>query len=258
MEEDLDCYLALASPEASDWPEEDKQLAGVLRTFRVRQPFPLLLAGKRKLEPVEFTGLLRATMVISMRFNVILSYSPSEQERVYNDVAKRLSKGEIETLMPLLQAMRSIYPEDKVFRSAFAEKLIRTTDARNNRVVRLILCALERHISGQELNFISDAFNIEHILPQKAHDGWGGMSADDVDAMAYRLGNMTLLKSSSNRDLGTVAYAEKRTVYQQSGFELTRRLAQEYADWTPQQIAARQQWMANQATTIWRIAQLSA
>ncbi len=257
MEEDLDTYLALSSPEASDWPQADKELAGVLKTFRVRQPFPLLLAGKRAFDAPEFTALLRATVVISMRFNVIGSYSTAEQERKYNEVAERVAKRDLDTLGPTLLAMRSIYPDDSAFRAAFAEKIIRTTDSRNNKVVRFILCALEKRLSNQDYSFTSDAYNIEHVLPQNAPDGWGGFGNDDADALIYRLGNMTLLQSGSNRDLGNVPYAEKRAVYQQSGFAVTRKLATDNAEWTAERIAAHQNWMATQATAIWRIAQLS-
>ncbi|EPY00368.1 DUF262 domain-containing protein [Magnetospirillum fulvum] len=257
MEEDLDTYLALSSPEPSEWSQEDKKYAGGLKTFRVRQPFPLLLAAKRIFDAPDFTGLLRATVVISMRFNVIGSYSTAEQERKYNDVAERLAKRELNNLGPVLQALRSIYPDDTAFRAAFSEKAIRTTDSRNNRVVRLILCALEKHVSGQDYEFASDAFNIEHILPQNAPDGWGGFSNDDADALVYRLGNMTLLHSGANRDLGTVEYTQKRETYQKSGFLITQKLANDNAEWTPERIANHQKWLAAQATAIWRIAQLS-
>lgn len=257
MEEDLDTYLALSSPEPSDWPQEDKQLAGVLKTFRVRQPFPLLLAAKRIFDAPDFTGLLRSTVVISMRFNVIGSYSTAEQERKYNEVAERVAKNELKNLGQALQHLRSIYPDDAAFRTAFAEKAIRTTDSRNNRVVRLILCALEKHLSGQAHDFASDAFNIEHVLPQNAPDGWGGIGNDDAEALVYRLGNMTLLQAGANRDLGNLDYTQKRPTYQQSGFTITKKLGDDHAEWTPERIAAQQNWMAAQATAIWRIAQLS-
>ena len=257
MEEDLDTYLALASPEASDWPPCDKQWVSVLKTFRVRQPFPLLLAAKRLFDTADFTGLLRATVVISMRFNVIGAYSTGEQERTYNGVAERVAKRELTQLGPALLAMRAIYPDDAAFRNAFADKSIRTTDSRNNRVVRFILCSLEKHLSNQDYSFTSDAFNVEHVLPQNAPDGWGGFSNDEADALIYRLGNMTLLQASANRDIGAIAYADKRSAYQQSGFAITRKLAEENAEWTPERIASRQDWMASQATSIWRIAQLS-
>lgn len=257
MEEDLDTYLALSSPEISQWNQDDKLLAGVLRTFRVRQPFPALLAARRVLDGTDFTGLLRAVMVISLRYNVISASSTGEQERIYNTAAQRLSSGALKQLGPVLQLMRGIYVEDKLFRNAFSEKTIRTTDARNNRVVRFILCAIERHCSGHDYNFSSDAFNIEHVLPQSAPDGWGHFSNEEAEAMTYRLGNMTLLPSSSNRSAANAEYSEKRPVFQQSGFAITEKLAQDYSEWTPSHIAARQTWMADQATSIWRIAQLS-
>ncbi len=257
MEEDLDTYLALSSPEPSEWLQEDKRLAGVLNTLRVRQPFPLLLSAKRVFDAPDFTGLLRATVVISMRFNVVGSQSAAEQERKYNDVAERVAKREKVGLGSTLQLLRSVYPDDAAFKASFAEKSIRTTDSRNNRVVRYILCALETHLTQQAYDFASDAFNIEHVLPQSAPDNWGGIGNDDAEALVYRLGNMTLLQSGVNRDLGNNQYSQKRATYWQSGFVITRKLGEENVDWTPERIASRQRWMADQATAIWRISQLS-
>lgn len=257
MEEDLDTYLGLTSPEISDWSPEDKHNADVLKTFRVRQPYPLLLAARRSFDASDFSSLLRATVVISMRYNVIGAFGTAEQERTYNTVAERIAKGELQELSDALSAMRSIYIEDQAFRVAFAEKTIRTTDSRNNRVVRFILCALERQLSCNDRSFTSDAFNIEHILPQRAPDGWGGFSNEEMDGLLYRLGNMTLMQTGANRDAGNADYAAKRPDYQRSGFALTQKVAVDNAEWTPERIAARQNWMADQATAIWRIAQLS-
>lgn len=256
MEQDLDTYLALSSPEASDWPTENKTFAGTLKTFNVRQPFPLLLAAHRVLDPPDFTGLLRACVVISMRFNVIGGYSTAEQERTYNAVSERVAKGEIQSLGAVLAAMPSIYPGDAAFRSAFAEKTIRTTQSRNNRVVRYILCALEKHLSGQDYSFTSDSFSVEHVLPQNPKSGWEAFGDEEAEALVYRLGNMTLLQTGANKDIGNAAFGAKRAAFENSGFAITRKLAADHADWTPERIAAHQNWMAAQATAIWRIPQL--
>ncbi|MDR1163971.1 MAG: DUF262 domain-containing HNH endonuclease family protein [Candidatus Accumulibacter sp.] len=256
MEEDLDTYLSLSSPETSEWPENDKHLAGTLKTFRVKQPFPLLLAAKRVFNAEDFTGLLRSAVVISMRYNVICTYSTGEQERTYNAVAERIARKELTTLAPVLTAMRSIYPNDRSFRAAFGEKVIRTKDSRNNQVVRFILCALERHLFHRDLDFHSGAISVEHILPQNAPDDWGGFSSDEADTLVYRIGNMTLLQARANRELGVYAYPDKRPSYQQSDFGITRKLAEENTEWTPERIASRQAWMAAQAASIWRIPQL--
>lgn len=257
MDEDLDSYLALASPEVSDWSIEDKHSAGVLKTFRVRQPYPLLLAARREFSEHDFAGLLRATVIISLRYNVIGAYGTGEQERTYNEVARSIASGGLKELGGTLAAMRGIYVEDRIFRAAFAEKVIRTSDSRNNRVVRFVLCALERHLSGHAYDFTSDAFNIEHVLPQGAPDGWGGFNNEEMDALLYRLGNMTLMRTRENRDTGNAEYSVKRPAYRQSGFQLTEKIAEDNAEWTPERIAARQNWMAIQAAAIWRIAQLS-
>lgn len=257
MEQDLDTYLALSSPEASDWPQEDKVNAATLKTFNVRQPYPLLLAAKRRFDQPDFSGLMRACVVVSMRFNVICSYSTAEQERTYNAVAERIAKGEVADLGTALGAMQNVYPNDAAFRAAFAEKTIRTTQSRNNRVVRYLLCALEKRLSDQHYDFTSDSFNIEHVLPQNPDNGWEAFNDEEVDSLAYRLGNMTLIQAGANRDLGASPYAVKRAVFEQSGFGITRKLAEDNAEWTPERIAAHQNWMANQATAIWRIAQLS-
>jgi Protein of unknown function DUF262/Protein of unknown function (DUF1524) len=257
MDEDIDTYLGLSQPETSSWSRAGKDAAGQLRMFSVRQPFPLLLATRRQFSEADFETLLRACVVLSFRYNVIGSQPPSEQERVYNQVAQRLSRGEFADVTEVLEALASIYVTDKPFRAAFAEKVIRTTQSRNLRLVRYLLCQLERHVNGQEYDFASDTFNLEHILPQNPQSGWNAFSDEEVEAMVYRLGNMTLCETGLNRDLGNGDYDSKREGYSQSIFLLTKKIAEENAEWNPERVSARQNWMAKQATAIWRIAQLS-
>lgn len=228
-----------------------------LRTFNVRQPFPLLMAARRVFDAPDFAGLMRAAVVISVRYNVIGGYATGEQERVYNLVAERIARNEIKTLGPALAAMQPIYPNDVAFRAAFAEKFIRTTQTRNNRVVKYILCRLEKQLGGQDLDSMGDGFNIEHVLPQNPETGWEQFSDGEIEALAYRLGNMTPLSSGANKDLGNQPYATKRTVYAQCSFGITKKIAEDHDEWRPENIAQHQKWMAAQATALWRIAQLS-
>ncbi|MFC0308511.1 DUF262 domain-containing protein [Gallibacterium trehalosifermentans] len=257
MEEDLDNYLALCSPEASDWCQTDKQLAAILKMYRVKQPFSLLLAAKRDFSAAEFSELLRAIMVISFRYNTIGAYSPTEQERIYNAIAEQISQHNIKSLSQVWGLLKPIYIDDVRFYADFSEKIIKTTDSRSKKIVRYILCALEKQLSGNDHDFVSDSFNIEHILPQNAPDGWGDFRHDESNALVYRLGNMTLLQSGTNRDLGVLDYAQKRSALLKSNFLITRKLAEDYQEWTAEKIASRQKWLANQAKTIWRVSQLT-
>lgn len=257
MEEDLDNYLALTSPEISDWPAEDRYLTSLLKMFRVRLPYSLLLASKRKFEPQIFSTLLRAIVVITFRYNTIGAYSPAEQEKLYNNIAEQISQGVITQLDSVWKLLKTIYIDDNRFESDFSEKVIRTADSRAKLLVRYILCALEKQLSGRDYEFYSDSFNIEHILPQNAPDEWGEFTYDEINALVYRLGNMTLLQNGENRELGTEQYKQKRIVFEKSHFEITRKLAESNAEWTPESISMWQRWMAKQAKTIWRVNQLS-
>jgi hypothetical protein len=257
IEEDLDVYLALWTPETSQWPSAAKKSASELRLFGVRQPTPLLLAVRRTFGDVDFDAVLRACVVISFRYNVIANQPAHEQERVYNAVAADVSSGKVRLVNQVVESLRSIYPSDDAFRAAFRDKILRTTQSRNRRVVRYMLCALEKQESGIDHDFESAVFDIEHVLPEHPRDGWEAFTDAEHEALVYRLGNMTLLNRGSNRDVGNAPYTLKRDVYLKSEFRVTNCLAEHSHEWTPQRIDARQIGMAKTATAIWRIAQLS-
>lgn len=257
MEEDMDTYLALTNPDPSHWPEKLKSHARQLRMFRVRQPFAMLLAAHRRLPADDFASILKACVSISFRYNVIGSQHTSEQERVYYQAAQKIHAGEFTQAQQVLLALQSIYLKDEAFKPAFIDKAIRTTDSRNNRIVRYILCRLERQHSAVDYDFESDSITIEHILPQHPEQGWAHFNDEEADALVYRLGNMALLEKCINHAASNAAYADKREQLGKSQFGLTQQLAQENADWTPERIANRQRQLARMACTVWRVDQLS-
>ena len=257
VEQNAQVYAALPHAEDSLWNNEQKEYIKYLRMFNVRQLYPLLLAAYQKLQANDFTSLLRACCTISFRYNVIGNLATNEQERVYNRVAVQLSAGEIQGLQQVLLALNSIYVADDKFRGDFADKVMRTTQARNKRIVRYILFEIERHTSGRSYDFESDAYNIEHIMPESIHEGWDHIDDRDHEQFLYRLGNMTILNKTVNRDLGNEGFGTKREAFAESVFSITRRVAEESSVWNPDRIAVHQKWLARQATAIWRIAQLN-
>jgi hypothetical protein len=256
MDRDADIYAALGDPGDSTWTTEQRKHIAELAMYNVRQPYSLLLAARRSLSDAEFTRVLRACAIVSFRYNVIGNQATNEQERVYNSVAGKITRQELATTADILRAVRPVYPTDAQFRAAFAEKQIRTTTARNRQVVRYILFEIERHVSTHAFDYSSDKYNIEHVLPEHPVDTWATFTDDQFDRCVYRIGNLTPLAAGPNRDLGNVTFAEKKAAYAMCEFELTRRIAAENDEWTPERIAVRQQWLANQATAIWRIAEM--
>lgn len=257
MDEDIDTYLALTQPEGAQWPPICKQSALELRMFSVRQPYPMLMAAKRQLGAADFEALLRATAVIAFRYNVIGAQHTGDQERVYHGAALKLQKGEAHSLVEVLEALRPIYRSDDAFRADFAERSIKTTQTRNAKIVRYLLCKLERQAGGMELEPESATYSIEHVLPQSPQDGWDVFSDRDLENFVYRLGNMVMLEAGKNRDIANRPFDVKRPVLLTSGLTLTRELAAEHTAWTPERLEAQQNKLAKLATSVWRIAQLS-
>lgn len=256
LESDLDNYLALISPELSDFNEADKTNLAILRMFRVRQPYPLLLSAKRKFTQKEFSSLLRAIVVITFRYNTIGSYSPTDQEKVYCAVAEKISSNEILDLNDVWSYLKPIYIDDERFYLDFSSKSINTSDSRSRKLVRYILCLIEKNISGTSLDFTSDSLNIEHILPQNAPDGWNGFTSEACMEMVYRLGNMVLLQPSKNRDIGVEDYSEKIKVLSECTIKTTQLVANNYKEWSPEAIDSHQKDMALKAKSIWSVSQL--
>lgn len=57
-----------------------------------------------------------------------------------------------------------------------------------------------------------------------------GFTYDETEAC--RLGNMTLLKSTANREFGVISYSAKREQFLNNSFQLTQKLAENYLTWT--------------------------
>src|SRR5690606_16756198 len=185
---------------------DQRQYIRELKLFGVRQVYPLLLAAHHKFAAADFCKLLKVCSVISFRWNVIGSLSPSDQERTYTGIAEKISLGSINDLIGLIHELRNLYVKDDAFRAAFADKEIKTAHTRNKRIVRYILFKLEKQVSNHDYDFDSDTYNIEHILPENPGEGWEYINDNEHEQFVYRLGNMTLLQSRTNRHLGNAPF----------------------------------------------------
>ena len=256
MEEDIDVYAALSNPEDELWDRDERKFVRELKMFSVRQPWPLLMASFRVFHRSYMQKILRAVSIISFRYNVICGLATNIQERTYNRVAQQISSMAHSDITSVIKALSEIYVQDSRFELAFSEKVLKTTSARNRRVVMYILFSIEQRITGKEYDMDSRNFSLEHILPENPEDGWEQFSDALLVEAVYRLGNMTILEKNLNRDAGNKKFQEKCEIYRRSTFELTRRIAEENDRWDMDRLAVRQRWMAKQAKTIWRLDQL--
>ena len=165
-------YGALRDPLDPSWNLEEKEALKQLLMFSVRQPLAMLLACHTQFfegDRPAFTRILKAIVVISFRYNVICNLQTHEQERLYNDIAVKVTEGIYSTDQQVFAALHGIYPDDTQFKGAFIEKELRTTDSRNKKVVRYILFEIEKQRSIPEHYETWDEQKIESRQRQLAN-----------------------------------------------------------------------------------------
>jgi hypothetical protein len=256
LDQSASIYAALRDPQDPSWSVEERRSLEQLLMFNVRQPLAMLLACYVKFfdtNRAAFARVLKSVTVVSFRYNVICNLQTHDQERLYNEIAWKVSAGTLASVSEVVNALRDVYPEDEPFKAAFADKELRTTNSRNKKVVRYILFVIEHQRSGQDFDFESASYNLEHILPEHPTESWSYIEESKQDRLIYRLGNMTPLETKRNRELGNGDYASKRAVYENSDFQITRSIAEHYEEWTEQKIEARQKQLAKLAACLWRI-----
>ncbi len=255
LEQAAPVYAALRDPQDDTWNADERQYLRQLMMFNVRQPLAMLMACHDRYYEAErpvFTRIMRAVAIVSFRYNVICNLQTHDQERVYNEIARNVSDKKYASTAELLAALGAVYPDDSQFKISFAKKELRTTDSRNKKVVRWILFEIERQQHQNEFDFESATYSIEHILPEHPSEAWSGIEEAQQERMKYRLGNMTPLETSRNREVGNKDYQTKLAVYQRSAFKMTQAVAEHYDSWDEQKVESRQKRMADIAAGIWR------
>ena len=244
-----DVYMALHDENDELWEDyEVKSYVALLKLFRLKQPFSVLMAAKIHLSDKEFKKLLKTIIVICFRYNVICDRNPNDQETPFNNLAMLISK-EQQVDYTLLS---SIMVEDKEFENAFQEKSF-PYNSTNAKIVRYILGKIE-HFKGSTLDiqYDDDNASIEHVLPQNYDESWG-IDEDKAPRLLGRLGNTCLLERKLNRDLKDASFKEKVEVYATSSYYYAQRIANDYSLWNENAIGKLQKEMAKAATSIWSI-----
>ena len=243
-----DIYMALKNESDDLWNERDKvqEYVSLLNIFNLKQPISMLMAAYKYLSNEDFERVLCDAIVVSFRYNVICGKNPNDIEKVFNDIAIKISNNNIYDK----NLLSKIYVNDNEFTVSFINKVF-PENARNNKIIKYILGKYERFKGGlRDVSIVSELDTIEHIYPQHPNEEWND---DNLDSLIYRLGNMCLLEKKLNNNIGNKRYAEKVEVLNQSTFITTNSISSEYPEWVQQSIVDRQKQMAKCAKTIWKI-----
>jgi Protein of unknown function DUF262/Protein of unknown function (DUF1524) len=258
LREAADIYGAFENSQSPVWDSFSSDLKKDierLSLFKVSQCYSVLLAAKESLPDDWFPKVLRMIVILSFRYNVICGLNPNKLDSVYSKTAQDIREQKLKSVQAIFQQLKEVYPKDRDFERAFAEK---SFTASNAKLARYILSEINsNYTDNKELvaNPNATELNLEHILPQKPIDKWltEFSNPDDANQYIYRLGNMTLLDSSVNRKVGNTSFEEKcAKAFSNSKLDITREILN-YQVWGPKQIEERQQKMAKAACQIWRL-----
>jgi hypothetical protein len=246
------------------------------------RPFqPLLIAARLK-EPTngdQYLRLLRLCEQYSFRvFSIAVSKSSSKENllfrlgnQYYND---RVSFALMEETL-----RRDLFKEcsDKLFKASFS--LENPKSWLDKSCLAYFLYEYEEELSRPNAPMINwqsiydgRTKSIEHILPQNPQkDGYWVMHFTEEERQRFtdQVGNLTLILAGWNSSLGNKPFPEKKGVqgrivqdqggqkqpepcYANSDLKITNRLAA-LKDWTPKELAKRQQDLAEWALLRWHV-----
>ena len=129
--------------------------------------------------------------------------------------------------------------------------------------LRLLLGAVDRRLPdlGENKTVQYSKCQVEHILPQSWEEHWGvGMELDENAkllreqkraAHVHRIGNLTLVSESLNREMSNSAWPKKKkALWEHSHLALNKQL-QDHEDWNEDSIVERGQWLAERICLTW-------
>lgn len=255
LEQRSDLFAAMDDPSHELWMErpEAKPCVRDLQLFGVRQHMPLIFAAWERLKPEDFVRVLKLLRVLAVRYTVIGGLNTNELEPVYHRAAKGLLDGTLGTPAEVFSVLRSVYVEDEKFIRDFAHKEM-DTSGRRKKVVKYLLCELETDASGTRRDWETDPASIEHVLPENPTEAWDEtFKPERQKDFVYRLGNLTLLEPSLNRQCQNSNFEEKRAIYLRSTYVTAQAMGRDdQAEWSPAALDQRQERMARRAAHIWR------
>lgn len=245
-------YASLGNPLSDLWDEYDamvRQSIEVLDQLGVTQLRPLLMAIFTHFAQDQTAKALPMIVAWTVRFLICGSGGSGTLEMAYASRAGEVSSGKIKTAKALWDAMAAIVPDDATFKSKFATATISKAD-----LAKYYLRVLEQQSKSHDdetiVNPDQSKVNLEHILPRTPGKGWAHFSAEQQHTLVKRLGNLTLLATRLNVKAANAEFSEKRSHFAKSTINMTKDLC-ELTEWTPAEIDARQNKLADLAVKAW-------
>jgi Protein of unknown function DUF262/Protein of unknown function (DUF1524) len=246
-------YVGIFNPEHEAWntyPDSMRRAIQTLNVFNIKPMRPLMLAVASKFSAKEANEAFRLFITWGVRLMIASSTRSGSVEEPLAASAQKVFAGDIGTTASLRKEMASVIPADEQFRQAFE-----TATVSKAVLARYYLRSLEMAAKNEATpwfvpNDDRQTINLEHVLPERFDEVWGGFDEESARAYVKKIGNLALLLAKSNSDLRSANFKTKRAIYKKSPYELTRQIST-VSVWTEDQIVQRQKVLAELALKAW-------
>jgi len=223
---------------------------GLIRYLEADRTLPLLLSGISCLEQTEFAKLTKALVTVVTRHTILANLNPTDLETTLYVAARRLrtaheaGRSSSECLWEAKEELRKVNPTQQQLNSAISDVVLTKKQA------GYVVYALAQAIQSPTKTISLEGNSIEHIFPENAEiDAWP--TAEDMEPLAWHIGNLIVLEETYNREAGRRPYQEKKDVYGKSTIVAVQNISKEYSDWNASTIIERAKTLVPLIGTVW-------
>jgi len=228
----LEVFLALRDPDHPRWGALSYDIRDSLlayRRFGFESSMPLLLAVFREWGDKKGGRVVNLVAGWSIRAMMAGRLGGGSAEEAFGRAALAIHEGDATDQPTLRKVLDDWIPDDVEFRRAFQSfGSVTTTRA------KYLLGCLNRALvqkTGGSVQGLADwspkSITIEHLLSQSL--GKGDFTSDAefkrFELLRDQLQNLTLLERNLNKEAADQPFSQKRHLYDQSGFAITKQLA---------------------------------
>jgi hypothetical protein len=263
--------------ENNDHPEDNQRRLEALQRSYIGALNPVSLTVENKLQLNRNNQSYFKTYLASLQKPRVSRIKRSEKQladacRFFQDKFKAV-KWSGDMIAGFIEAMASrlLFTTIRVGSEVNAYRVFETLNARGvqlstpDLLKNFIFSAIDQNHSAHETLITEIEDQWSRVLDQLGKSdfshflltSWCNDFGDEgIEDWAERLGNMTLMTGSANKDIDQQPFPTKKNWLAGSPYLISRK-ASEYQEWNKAAIESRQRWLADQACAIWRVSQFS-
>lgn len=253
---DSELFKKMTLPKKEDWSSQQGEFDIFLslrsiRDFSVSVANSMILSVLREYEAKTISKeyckkALSAIEKFHFINNAICSLRSSGLDTMYSRYAKDLHQAKDKQakhiiLDSFIKVLKEKQPKKEIFESKFDEKLYYTrNDEKNKKLIQYVLFKIEYKEQNKNIDLLN--FSIEHIYPENPNGKWNPID----QKLISNIGNLVLLDSSLNSNIGNDNYSSKKEkVIEKSTLVSTKNVFSKNEKWAEENITDRRNMLVD-------------